>query len=477
MQLRDYQQRAVAGVRALWADGTRRVCLVAPTGSGKTVMGQALLEGYEAPLWVCHRRELVKQTQARLGAAARVVTVQKLLASGQRPECDLFVLDEAHHYVADEWHEVAKHYAEQPVVGLTATPERSDGKPLGDMFDELMVAAQYSELIEAGHLVDCQVFRAPELLESGCLAQHPIDAYRKHAPGQQGFFYVSRVDHAYEQAQVFNAAGIETAVIEAKTPKLERDAIIADFADGGRRLLANVYTLTEGVDVPAATVCLLARRCSHASIFLQMVGRVLRPAEGKDRAILVDLTGVSHLHGMPTDDRVYSLTGSAMRSAGSPIKDCPECQAVVTRLTAVCPTCGYVWPDSECVEPQEAPKPVIYSMALEEVFAGSGTPRKAKNAEWERLVDLCFARDWGLAWAMKEYQKLFPDERPTQIRIEDKAREYRRLIRFAAMKGYKRGWASHRYKSTFGVWPSRMGFDANAYYAQMSAASKPGVPF
>ncbi len=91
------------------------------------------------------------------------------------------------------------------------------------------------------------------------------------------------------------------------------------------------------------------------------------------------------------------------------------------------------------------------------------------------MVDLCMSKDWGLSWAMKEYSKLFPDEL-TQVTIEDKSREYRRLIRFAAIKGYKRGWASHRYKSIFKVWPSRMGFDANAYYTAVAAGQKE-VPF
>lgn len=461
LKLRDYQEKAVAGVNLMWETGDRCVCLVAPTGSGKTVMGQALAAQFAHPLWICHRRELVNQAQARLGPSVQVVTVQKLLRSGDRPTGDALILDECHHMVSEEWGKVAAHYDSQPVVGLTATPERSDGRPLGDMFSNMVVAATYSELIEAGHLVPARVFRPKESLPSGQLAKDPIDAYREHGNNGQGFLYVGRVPHAIEQAEIFNAAGIGTAAIVATTPKNERDEIFADFAAGGRQILSNVYTLTEGVDVPEASVCILARRCSHQSIFLQMAGRVLRPAPGKEVATVIDLSGITHIHGLPTEDRIYSLKGTAIRTKTQGVKDCPECGVVVLPHVLVCPECGYEWPPPD----PEPEKPIFYDLELEEVYAGADTKRSAKQKEWSRLVNMCVNRDWGLYWALKEYRKLFPGERP-QFTLEEKAYEYKNLIRFAAKKGYKRGWASHRYKGTFGVWPRGLGFDSEKYFDQ-----------
>ena len=461
MQLRDYQEKAIGRVDGYWAQGHRRVCLVAPTGSGKTLMGSTIARR-QRTLWLVHRDELIGQTRKALGQTAigvgpdvQVDTVQRLLASGDRPEADVIVLDECHHYAADEWGAVAKHYGSIPVLGLTATPERADGRPLGDMFDVMVVAANYSELVKAGHLVPCKVIRAPRVMDSGELAHDPIKAYRAHADGTIGFMYLNRVATAHEWADKFSEAGIRSAAIDGKMPKGDRRVILSRFVMERIKLLTNVYVLTEGVDVPAATVCILARKVGHPSSYLQMVGRVLRPAPGKTEAVLLDLCGVSHEHGLPTQDRIYSLRGSAIRVQGAPVKDCPECGAVLRRLVMECPECGYQFPDP-VFEPEPKSELVIYDLALQSVYAGVDTPVDAKSREWSRLEGLAGRRGWSIGFALKEYRKLFPGENPPQGIAENVQRaEYQRLLAVVRDKGYRLGWASHRFKASFGRWPPR----------------------
>jgi DNA repair protein RadD len=331
-----HQPRALAEVRGHWTGGVRAVCLVAPTGAGKTRMGEDAVADFGAVVWLAHRRELVKQTAERLRrrfgreavgvimpgehpsprARIQVATVQALLGRELRPRADVLVLDEAHHYVAAEWVQVVAAYPDAKVLGLTATPERADGEPLGDVFGALVVAASYSELIAAGCLVPCRVHRPAEKLGND-LAQPTIEAYRKYSEGSRAFVFCARVEIAYAEAQTFRDHGIPAGTIEAMTPKAERDELLERFRRGTLKVLTNVNTMTEGVDVPEARCCILAKGFGHVGQYLQAVGRVLRAAKGKSDAILIDLTGTSLDHGLPTDDRSYSLSGRAISGGGS----------------------------------------------------------------------------------------------------------------------------------------------------------------
>uniref|UniRef100_A0A6H1Z8Z6 Putative type III restriction enzyme n=1 Tax=viral metagenome TaxID=1070528 RepID=A0A6H1Z8Z6_9ZZZZ len=446
MELRPYQRKAITEVQQAWSQGSRAVCLVAPTGSGKTVMGAALVIP-DRTLWIVHRLELRDQAMARV-PGARVETVQGLLASGERPDAELLILDECHHYAAIEWKTLAEHYSSARVLGLTATPQRRDGATLGDIFQHLVVAAQYSELTEAGYLVKCVTYRPDRQLGSNELAQDPIKAYQRWGEGGQGFAYVNRVTRAAELAADFTEAGIPADYIVGDMPTMDRADSWQAFLAGGTKMLTNVYVLTEGVDHPPASVCLLARGCQHYSTYLQMVGRVLRPSPGKERAILIDLQGMSHEHGLPGEDIIYSLTGRAMISRDAPLKTCPECGATIYSSVNPCPECGYVW------EVQPAPPSKIWDMDLQAVYAGANTPGTAKRREWTRLMDLCRLRAWDMSWGAKEYGKLFPDETPPAT-YEEKRMLYNQLLIFAGSKGWKSGWAAHRYRGIFGVWPQR----------------------
>jgi superfamily II DNA or RNA helicase len=421
-------------------------------------------------LWVCHRIELVKQAADRLrlagmdvgiiapsepwspAAPVQVATVQSLAARELRPEATLFVWDEAHHANAEEWAKVAGHYTDSRHAGLTATPERTDGKPLGDMFDDLVVAAQYSELLAAGHLVQCKVFQPPEIFGNG-LAQDPLLALQRYAqPGQRGFVFNASVKLANETAERFTQAGVAAAPISFKTPGWQRAMFLEQFARGELKYLTNQNVLTEGVDVPDASVCMLASACSHVSGFLQKVGRVLRPAKDKPFALVIDLSGATLVHGMPTEDRIYSLDGKGIkRTSVAPMKSCPECGATILAAYPECPSCGYAFPRKA----REA-GPRIYDLELREVYAGSETPDDAKKREYRRLRQLQKSRGFSLYFVVKSYRDLFGVE-PV---IEDASMDERRfeLVRLQALarsKGFKPGFAAVRYKKLFGMYPPR----------------------
>ncbi|HZR80425.1 MAG TPA: DEAD/DEAH box helicase [Candidatus Binatia bacterium] len=479
--LREYQQRALSNVRAAISErGQRRVCLVAPTGSGKTLLGTSWLSGYtgvrgapllhnDTGLWIVHRRELL--TDARnaiarviggnsvgfVGAGAepghnpriRVATIQTLLARGERPAASRIVLDEVHHFVASNlWSTLLEAYPDAAVVGLTATPERQDGQALGDVFSELVVAARYPDLVREGHLVDCQAY-APIADTGAGLARDPVETYLSLGQGERAFMFCTRVDVAEDFAKQFCDAGVEARCISERTRSGDRKEWLDAFTAGEIRVLTNVYTLTEGVDVPAARVCIFARKFNHEGPYLQCAGRVLRPFPGKPDAIIIDLMGSVLRFGLPTEDRVYSLDGRAIQRATPSLRQCPECGAVYPGSPAVCERCGFAFPPPGS---EPAPAPRIYDIELKRVFAGGATPDGAKQREWIRLAALCRERGWDLTWGVKEYQKLFPEETP-ELAEDERRQIFRDLVKFQNERGYKKSFAAVRFKSLLGKWP------------------------
>jgi DNA repair protein RadD len=414
--LRPYQRKTVDAVRSHWTSRARSVCVVAPTGAGKTRMGEELL-GDEAAVWCAHRRELITQTakrlRTRLGnanvgivmpgeypnpkARVQVATVQTLLARGERPRATVLVLDEAHHYAADDWRQLVAAYPKARTLGLTATPERRDGEPLGDIFGELVVSASYSELVAGGFLVPARVHRPATSLGND-LAQDPVSAWHAYSEGSRAFLFCGRVADAHAWAKKFRDAGVRAAVIEASTPKAEREETLSLFARGVVRVVVNVNTMTEGIDVPEARTIILARAFGHVGGYLQVAGRGLRPAKDKPDMILIDLVGASVRHGLPTDDRTYSLDGRPISGEG----------------------------------PQHG---------------GGG------HAEWSQEVK-------GVALRLVARGALPAETEPAAVQarpVDDAKRraEYERLLTVAKTSHMRAGFASAKYHETFGEWPRK----------------------
>lgn len=334
MDVRLYQTRTVKAVESAWSHGARRVLLVAPTAAGKTYMA-TLLVRKRRTLWVAHRQELVRQAYTHLcrllgaanvgmimpgaapnpGAQVQVGTVQTLLERGTPADIELLVLDEAHHYMANTWRMLADGFPKAKTLGLTATPERADGSPLGDIFEQLVVAAQYSELLAGGWIVPATVIR-PEKYLGRDLAQDPVEAWFKYGQNERTFAFLCRVAHAELTTNRLKRRSIASDTIEGRTNKSWRRDAIALFEAGHIRVLSTVYALTEGVDVPSAACALSCRPFRHVSTMLQGFGRVLRAAPGKTQALVIDLCGATHVHGFPEEDRVYSLTGKGISAPG-----------------------------------------------------------------------------------------------------------------------------------------------------------------
>ena len=356
MELRDYQAPALDAVRASYKHGHKSVVCVAPTGSGKSVMighvAKGAIKQGRRVVVIAHRTELVDQLRRTLhlvtgdmvgtiaagsfgarypDARIQVASVQTLMSRGL-PKADLCILDEAHHYVADDWQSVRR---VAPLhLGFTATPQRSDGRGLKAAFTSMVVVAQIPELIERGYLCPVDVVAPRKLLPAGTLAMDPADALRKHGHGKAVVF-CRFVDDAVRLAD-----RVGGRVVHGAMGALERQQNLQWFRATTNAVLCNVFVLTEGWDAPEVETCVLARGCSTVGTYLQMVGRVLRPAPGKERATLIDLRGVVHSLGAPDEPRSWTLEGKGLKGTGDDNTAlCPICSGVL--VDGCCDMCGH----------------------------------------------------------------------------------------------------------------------------------------
>lgn len=421
MTLRPHQTRAIDAVRAVYRSGKRRVLLVMPTGAGKThtaaVLIRASVDRGHRVLFLVHRREIVMDTHRRLvaagvpcglvmaGAAAsdalvQVASVQTVAARECHPAADLVVWDEAHHAAASTYRDIAAQYPGAWHLGLTATPERADGAGLRDAFDEIVVGATVRELMDAKLLAECDVM-APQGRQTG-LAEAPADAWVRLAGGRPTVAFCRTVAESLALAAALETRGVAARHIDGGTATKARDATLAAFAAGTVQVLTNVFVLTEGWDCPRAKVCLLARGCGSEGTYLQMVGRVLRP-DGDARALVIDLAGVVHEHGMPEEPRVFSLDGITRRPREERpwIAQCRACGLVVegVKRGPSCGRCGEVWPPPPAQKMKLAP--VV-------ACAGAAVVKKAeKIAEFNRLREVAARNKYKPAWVGMKFKERF----------------------------------------------------------------------
>lgn len=332
--------------------------IVLPTGGGKTVVATGIVEKLSPKrvLFVAHRTELISQA-ARTFKTGNVIaatipakpdqsnvicaSLDTLIARKQWPAVDYIVVDEAHHGPAKKWSQLKDRYAQCPIIGLTATPVRSDGKPLGDVFGTIVESANgtVDALTAAGYLVPCEVW-APQYTQTG-LAEDPSELYlSRELYNQKTVVFVDKITSAERFRNTLQSHGYSCALITGKMASNERANVLGAYRRGVLRCVVNVGVLTEGWDDPDVTDLILARSCQSLGLYLQIVGRVLRPAQGKTMARLWDLTGACRVHGLPGSRYEYSLEGEPIKCAdkADAIKQCLQCgRAYINK--SICPVC------------------------------------------------------------------------------------------------------------------------------------------
>ena len=394
MELRDYQQQCIDDLRAPFAKKHRRVLLVAPTGAGKTVMfsylTKKLTERGNRVLLLAHRDFLLDQiggTLARFGiphgfiAAKRkrelchltqVAGVHTL--KNRIPKIawqpDWIICDEAHHATAGSWDTILGAYPAARVVGVTATPQRLDGKGLGDIFDYMVLGPRVQDLMDGGFLSRVRYYSPKTVSTEGMRTRmgeydkteteravntrgvtgHAVDWYRKVCNDAPAIAFCASIAHSENVAEGFRAAGYRWQALHSKMSYADNQAAIQKLGNGELHGVSSCDIVSEGFDVPVVTAAILLRPTKSLGLHLQQIGRVLRPAPGKERAIVIDHVGnVAHckanrwslMHGKAEDNRVWSLDGKEKEKREAPVRRCEACFAIVPAAAEVCPECGH----------------------------------------------------------------------------------------------------------------------------------------
>ena len=386
--LRDYQSRAIQEVVQAWRDGFMRPCIVAPCGSGKSIivadMARRTAENRKRVLYLVHRQELCEQitdTFQTDGVGMDYVQIGMVQTITRRlrkiPKPDLIITDENHHCLANSYRRIYDYFPDVRCVGVTATPVRLNGSGLGDVNDILIMGPTVKELISMGCLAPYDYYAPPvadlsgihtragefvaEEVEAALSKPHiygdVIKYYRQLSDGKQAICYCPSVKYSQDMAEQFNVAGITAAHIDGETPKDRRADIISRFRSGDIKILCNVDLISEGFDVPDCSTSILLRPTKSQTLFIQQSMRCMRYKPGK-RSIIIDHVGNVHRFGLPDMERQWKLDAKPVSHGKEEttikVKQCPVC--FYTHAPAsVCPNCGYVY-EPERKSPAEVKK-------------------------------------------------------------------------------------------------------------------------
>jgi DNA repair protein RadD len=457
--LRPYQSTGFDQIRDAFGRGARAPLYVLPTGGGKTAVFSRIAEGAKAKgnrvFILVHRQELLDQASGalhRLGVNHGIIHGDKTMVPGHPVQVasvpslvkrldrftppDLIIIDEAHHAPTKSkksvgnYRKIINAYPSAKLLGVTATPIRSDGTGLDEIFDHLIMGPTIGELISLGYLVQPKVFAPPvgidlagipkrggdfdrtqanERIDRAKITGDCVDHYLRLSRGEPGICFCVSIRHAEHVAESFRARGVRAERVDGGMDDRDRRNAIAALGSGSLDLLTSADLIGEGVDLPRVSVAILLRPTYSEALYLQQVGRALRPFEGKTRALILDHVGNVMRHGLPDDVREWSLKGDRGGThkpdddEGVQIKQCERCFAVYERGPKECPECGLIAPDK--------PRSI-----------------ETKDGELKELT--------------REQMEAARAKRDARI-AQGKAKSLDDLLKIEKQMGYKPGWARH----------------------------------
>jgi DNA repair protein RadD len=436
LTLRAYQNAAIQGIYDYFHAHTGNPIVIMPTASGKSLVMASFIEGVlkaypdQRILIVTHVRELIAQNFLELmnlwpeapagiysaGLKQRDIQARILFAGIQSihkrvydvQQCDLVLIDEAH-LIPRKSNTMYRRFLDGlkrlnpllKVIGLTATPYRLDSGLLHEgkdaIFTDIAYEVSVRELIDAGYLspliskrmlteLDLSgvgtrggEFIAKDLeaaVDRDSITQSAVDEIVAYGQDRNSWLiFCSGVDHAYHVRDAVRARGLTCETIVGDTPSAEREALIEAFKQGRIRCLTNANVLTTGFNAPAVDLIAMLRPTKSAGLYVQIVGRGCRLADGKDNCLVLDFAGNIARHG-PIDAIKPKRPGGGVGSE-APVKACPDCNSIVHAAVRECPDCGHRFPP-----------PVVQI----EAEASSLDILSTRKAEWIQVTQIHYAR-------------------------------------------------------------------------------------
>jgi len=378
LTLRPYQVEALDAIKSFYDRGIKKQLLVLATGGGKTFCFSSIpsvIEGSLPMLVLAHREELLDQAKKSLQIAHPEFKIQIEQASRKvDTDCDVVVasvptlgrkdserikkfsphhfktiiVDESHHASASTYRNILDYFQDYFLLGVTATPQRSDNVRLTDVFDEIVYYKTMPELIREGWLSPVVGYRVKTSVDISSVQTNRgdyveaqlqaavdiparndaiVDAYNDISPDTKAIVFCAGVQHAYNVASSFKKSGISVATIVGETSSEQRHEIFAKFRTGEIKVITNANVLTEGFDEPSVETIILARPTRSNLLYTQIVGRGTRLFEGKSKCTIIDIAdttrgkkplGLPSLLGLPPD---FDLQGKDFLDAADKYND------------------------------------------------------------------------------------------------------------------------------------------------------------
>jgi DNA repair protein RadD len=462
--LRDYQRAQIADLRTAIAAGVKRILIQLPTGAGKTHEIAAITDCAQAaglrPLIVATRTRIVWQIHERLeafqithgviaaalpdlnyrSAAVQIASVDTLYrrsivdARLPLPDADVVIFDEAHLALGQSRVALLERYPNALHLGFTATPSKISGRPLRERFEKLITGPSVKALIASGNLVRPRIFNAPaasvselaaigkdsktgdyvtgelgEMMSRPKLIGDVLTNWLRIAAGKRTLVFACNKSHGAALVQEFLQAGVAAELLTDETTEPDREQAIYRLESGKTLVLVNCFILSYGTDVPAVECIVLARPTRSVVLYLQTIGRGMRPAPGKDHVIVIDHGRVVESLGMPDADFGWSLSDG--RNVNARARDAVAARSRTEQRTRTCPDCAHIWLVSDdgpaCIccgwAPKPAPKQIVATDAELREIAGVAILQDARAVEtFFREALGWYSSRWPVRWKDKQ---------------------------------------------------------------------------
>lgn len=467
MELRNYQNTAIEELRKAVRLGYKRILLVLPTGSGKSIIfGKIIsniLENNKKVSWLVHRRNLVKQMKATLIKHFNINpgvimagdnydldnnvqlcskdTFSRRLKLGEKwnIDTDILLIDEGHRAIAKSYKDIIDIYSNKIIIGCTATPCRADGRGLGEVYDTIIEVASVKELTDQGYLSPVEYYAPVEVELDGVTVRmndYAIDELARKminkkiigdavhnwlnlACNENTLVYGVNVKHSIALRDEYIRMGVPAAHLDARHTDDEREEVFNKMERGEIKVICNVGLYQEGMDVPSISCVQIVRPTKSLALYRQMVGRGLRLFDGKKWCRVLDHGNVIDEHGFIDEEIEWTLDGKEMawkrkipREKEEKLVKCRVCNKVFKGMNK-CPDCG--------------------------------TPLKTFGKRIEAIE--------------AELKKINDEEKEDRIK---KRLWFGMFKGYAIKKGYKDGWAFHKYKEKFKEEPGDFRYNTDA---------------
>lgn len=482
INLRDYQNELIQEIRNDIRQEKSRILTVSPTGTGKTIMFTYIAKNAAAKgnrvLILTHRMEILQQTLAKLFqfgvqsgqiiSGGRITkdlvqvgmaqTVINRLEKMQKP--DIIIVDEAHHSVSNTFKSIINYWQDTTILGFTATPERLDGSGLCEIYQSMIVGRQSNWHVESGNLAYPRMFHPAiehdfkfhtkqgdydkkemeKAYSQKVIIGDVISHYRKHLDRQPAVCFCVSIEHCEIMANEFRQAGYVAVVVKGDMKREDREAAINGLSTGAVHIVCSCDVISEGVDVPTLAGAILLRKTQSLGLYLQWIGRALRPAEGKNHAIILDHAGNYKIHGHPLQEREWSLESvkRSQRKNEKPLEttSCPKCGGIFPGKPRICPECSFEFSINKNVADQQRKTPKQIEGELTEALHGVQNASDLVN--FGKQIQSLDPKIRQKALLKKAYELSAGNDRESFKKV---------MQPLAASVGYRKGWTDYVWKN------------------------------